>query len=398
MTGTFAQSFTFSRNDGTTILLTVKPHAVNLFTRPQNDLWTFDLEGRLMGMYVNGVNYRRTLSNRFYLKDRISIDGEDYRNVTPIGLRVAGRLLAQAHRLFHEILPGLDPDARPLVEKILLMDMGSLKAEGKAFDDIYLPISILPPDQYMSLVIQITEGCNYNRCTFCNFYRDRPFKIKNREEISLHLDQVLAFFGEGVRLRKSIFLADANALVTPQSRLRDTMELIRRKTGKSRNIYSFIDVFTGIKKSSKDFSDLAALGLNRVYLGVESGDPELLAFLHKPQATDDIVELTENLKLGGVNLGVIFLTGAGGEKYHSQHLDASINLLEKIPLGKGDMIYLSEFYETNPQYEYELTKHGIFQPDRQEIRKMTMEFLHRFQKFTPTGAVISPYDIQQFLY
>ena len=46
------------------------------------------------------------------------------------------------------------------------------------FHQIYKPISILPPDQYQALVLQATEGCSFNTCTFCALYRDRRFHIK----------------------------------------------------------------------------------------------------------------------------------------------------------------------------------------------------------------------------
>jgi len=392
-----AQINKFDKN-GHQIVVTIKPQAVNIFTLPQNDLWTFDLEGRPTGMFIQGINYRRTLSNHFFLKDRVNIDLEDFRNVTPIGLGIAWALIQKGHEILKKVRSELPDESAVIIDKIISMDAAALAENGEKYNQIYLPISILPPDQYMALVIQITEGCNYNKCTFCNFYRDRPFRIKKFPDIDSHIDEVLSFFGEGIRLRRSIFLADANALVTPQPRLIEALELIRNKMGNPWKIYSFIDVFTGIHKSSDDFSQLNDLGLERVYLGVESGDPELLDFLHKPQATDEIIELTENLKQGGVNLGVIFLTGAGGEKYHNQHLEASVSLINKLPLGKGDMIYLSEFYETNPEYESALRKNEILQPDRQSIRKMTREFESKFQLVTPNEVIISTYDIQQFLY
>ncbi len=393
-----AKIYQFDSLDYGKILLTIKPHAVNLFTQPDNDLWTFDLEGRPIGMFIDGVNYRRTLSNHYFQKDRICIDGEDYRNVNPIGLGIAEGLIVNAHKLLSDIRPKLPLEIHPMIDRILSQNMPVLEKNGQAFNDIYLPISILPPDQYMAMVIQITEGCNYNRCTFCNFYRDRPFKIKTADEIEVHIDRVLDFLGEGIKLRKSIFLADANALVMPQNRLMGALEIIQKKIGSTREIFSFIDVFTGIRKSAADFSNLAALGLKRVYLGIESGDPELLELLHKPQVTDDIIDLAENLKRGGVQLGVIFLTGAGGWDYHAQHMNNSQALLEKLPLGKGDIIYLSEFYETNPEYETVLKKQGILQPNRQDIRKMTLDFKSQIQEITSKGVIISTYDIQQFLY
>jgi radical SAM superfamily enzyme YgiQ (UPF0313 family) len=60
-----------------------------------------------------------------------------------------------------------------------------LEGEAGPFrNSIYKPVSILPPDQYLALVVQATEGCSYNECSFCTFYRDRPFRIKQRSRVS----------------------------------------------------------------------------------------------------------------------------------------------------------------------------------------------------------------------
>jgi hypothetical protein len=80
-----------------------------------------------------------------------------------------------------------------------------LEADAARFARIYRPVSILPPDQYLALVIQATEGCSYNRCTFCDFYRDRPFRIKSAVELRHTLREVVDFFGEAMGLRGRCF-------------------------------------------------------------------------------------------------------------------------------------------------------------------------------------------------
>ena len=278
------------------------------------------------------------------------------------------------------------------------MDYSALQQSAKEFSNIYLPISILPPDQYMSLVIQMTEGCNYNQCTFCSFYRDRPFKIKAINDLGNHLTQINQFFGGGINLRKSIFLADANALAVPQNRLLEGLELIHNKFPQFKNYYSFIDVFTGLKKSVNDFKQLKMLGIKRVYLGVESGNSNLMLFLNKKQLNNDIIELTHNLKKGGIDVGIIFLIGAGGNKYAEQHLADSIKLLEQLPLGKGDIIYLSELYETNLNYEKSMVKQNIQLPTRQSIRQWSIEFKSKLKVKYTKDIKVSVYDINQFFY
>jgi len=381
---------------GRTLRLTLKHNAFNVFTQPDEDLWTFDRTGRLLGMYVSGVNYRRTLDNRFVRKSREMIEGETYREVSLIPWKEAENLLAQSHHLLEQA-QNLPAGFADMARKVLARKMDDLEEEGERFRRIYLPVTILPPDQYMALVLQITEGCNYNLCTFCNFYRDRPFRIKSMPEVEEHITRVLDFFAAGLTLRKSVFLADANALATPQERLVSFLEMIRTKIPQ-RRVYSFIDVFTGLKKTAEDFARLKTLGLQRVYLGVESGSADLLELLNKPQLTEDVIQLAESLKAGGLDLGLIFLAGAGGKKYHGAHLAESLELVRRLPLGKGDIVYISEFYETNREYNRVLKEVKAPLPERKDVRRMAVEFNREMRTVVPIGTAVSVYDIQQFLY
>ena len=380
------------------ITFTLKENAVNIFEEPQNYLWTFDLEGRLVGMFIDNKNYRRTLNNNYYLKLRFTIGTEQFRDIKQIPIDEIEPLIKQSHKLIRNNQDGLSTIFRIPLENILKMDYSALQQSAKYFSNIYLPISILPPDQYMSLVIQLTEGCNYNQCTFCNFYRDRPFKIKSVNDLKLHISEVKSFFGKGINLRKSIFLADANALAVPQNRLIEGLELINNKFPQFKDYYSFIDVFTGLKKSTKDFKQIKSHGVKRVYLGVESGNNDLMLFLNKHQLNKDIIELTYNLKKGDINVGIIILIGAGGSKYSKEHLLDSIKLLEQLPLGKGDIIYLSELYETNSNYKKSMAEQNIPLPTRKEIRRWSNEFKSDLKKQYSKDVQISVYDINQFFY
>jgi hypothetical protein len=90
--------------------------------------------------------------------------------------------------------------------------------------------------------------------------------------------------------------------------------------------------------------------------------------------------------------------GAGGEVFRERHLKDSLNLIKKLPLGKGDIIYISEFYKTNPEYEIEMKKYNLTLPSRMEIREMANEFKLSVKENVPRGVAVSIYDIQQFIY
>ena len=83
-----------------------------------------------------------------------------------------------------------------------------LLAERERFREAYpWPVTILPPDQYLSIVVQVTFGCTWNRCTFCSFYQDREFTARGTAELNDHLGKVVDLFGRSAALRRSLFLA-----------------------------------------------------------------------------------------------------------------------------------------------------------------------------------------------
>lgn len=383
---------------GSTVTVTQKTNAFNLFIEPENHLWTYDLEGRLLGAYYHSKNYRRTLDNNFYLKTRGSERGEVFRNVEKISRQLSERLINAGIETAAHVLTKVAREYHLLLKKIIANDFKVLERSGDIFRSIYLPISILPPDQYLSLVIQITEGCNYNKCTFCDFYRDRPFRLKKFDEIQNHIVEIKQFFGKGLSLRRSIFLADANALVTPVPKLVEALDMIRNSYPEIPAIYSFIDIFTGIKKTRADFELLKSRGVSRVYLGIESGNRGLLEFLNKPQDSEEIIKLTRELKDAGIGLGVILLAGAGGMQFAPQHLSDSVSLVEKLPLGLGDMVYVSEFYETNQEYRKAMVSGKIPFPDRLQIRYWANELKQALKAAVGKDVKVAVYDIKQFFY
>jgi len=392
------QIYTIKNENLSTITFTLKSNALNIFEEPKNNLWTFDLEGRLVGMFIEGINYRRTLDNRFHQKSRELIEGETYRKVEEVEDSKIIPLLDLAHNFIKSHTKDLPDDFNPVLKHILKFNFEVLREDASTFSNIYLPISILPPDQYLSLVIQLTEGCNYNKCTFCNFYKHRPFKIKSVKELHTHINQIKEYFGEGLNLRKSIFLADANAVATPQKRLLESLELIQNSFPKQKEIFSFIDVFTGIKKSVEDFKDLKKLGLKRVYLGIESGNSVLMSFLNKEQLYTDIIELTNTLHLSGIDVGAIFLVGAGGEHFATKHQEDSIKLLKELYLNKGDIVYLSELYESNSNYINSMRQSGFNLPSRSQIREWSNDFKEEVKGIVSKQVQVSIYDINQFFY
>lgn len=374
-----------------TELLTAAKPAFTTISPDRSTVLSFDREGRLFSYFKDGLTYRRGLDSTVEARWRRS--SRQRRRLSP---GEAVRLFAEAYAIAEACLPRAEPAVqRRLEEEILRWTPERLLQERERFAAVYRPISILPPDQYLSIVLQATEGCTWNRCTFCTFYQDRPFRAKTEEEFARHVQGVRAFLGKGALMRKGIFLADGNALALSQRRL-EPLFRIAREAFPGHAVYSFIDVYTGERRSVDEWRRLVELGLERVYVGMETGLDELLDFLNKPGSCEELVPFVGNLKEAGVTVGLIAMVGVGGKEFAAKHAQATLDALARMPLGEGDLVYLSPFVEQpGSAYEERRAEAGLTPLPEEAIA----EELDRWaEKIRSLGLKAARYDIREFLY
>jgi hypothetical protein len=251
-------------------------------------------------------------------------------------------------------LVGLAPlapaDATRRLERVRAMDAAALRSDAARFLEASGPIGILPPDQYLSLVVRVTEGCSWNACTFCGLYRHVPFRWKTPDELRTHTAALRRYFGDSIALRRGVFLGDANALCLAPALLGPLLEVIAAELP-GRPVASFVDAWTGQRKSADEWKDCARLGLQRVYVGLETGDPDLLSWLRKPGSPDDAVALVDTLHQAGVDVGVVVLLGAGGTRFSAAHVENTAAALGRMGLGPRDVLFFSELVD-DPSLDY----------------------------------------------
>jgi radical SAM superfamily enzyme YgiQ (UPF0313 family) len=376
----------------------------------EEELVSYDLEGRYLGSYNHGSNIRRGLDNTFQLRWREKMAGNDRlrhqilsdeeasKHYEDLRLRVAQiQGDPQAGRAF--------PRTLAIIERATNITYAQLDESGKEFSRLYGHIPILPPDQYRALVAQATDGCTYNRCAFCTLYRDKTFRVRTPEDFQAHIQDVLKFLGRGLSYRKSVFLGDANAIALATDKLeklfavlRDISELktIMEKGG----IHAFLDIYTGVRKEVSEYRTLKDLGLQRVSLGVESGSENLLAFVEKPGSQTEILEVVHALKEAGLAVTVIMMVGLGGKTYQAEHLEHSVALVKRLPLGRDDIIYLSQFMpKLGAPYLVKAKQAGINSMSDMEIVIETQHWKSVILKVLQArGVKVAPYSFQRFLY
>ena len=412
--------------EGERVLLNLKPTSVSL-SLADREVYAFDLEGRPLSFWMSGQTFVWTLDCRVIKKWRESensqkqiqeADPSERQTVLERARHRLAELQAAAQRGHLEFVHSDSSvgNASELMknwlERFLVWDAARLEEQRKAFASVYSPVTILPPDQYLTLVLQVTLGCHWNRCTFCDFYQATHFHIRSMEEFAQHVQAVKRFFGDAIRLRRSIFLGDANALILPQNRLIRVFDEINQEfcfaTSSSatslekpsfQGIHSFLDVFAGERKSEMDFRELKARHLKRVYLGMESGFDPLLAFLNKPANSAQASDLVARLKGAGLSVGLIVLIGAGGDQFADAHVEETTALIRKMPLGAEDMIYLSPLHVSpDSRYANRAREAGIRTLTPLEIEEQTERMRARLTSTRQANPKLARYDIREFVY
>jgi hypothetical protein len=390
---------------GEQVTISLKPGAISVMF-DTHEVLTYDRGGRLWALIRNGRAYRRGLNGQVLEKRHVggvltrrrlsateAIDLIDAAAARIAALRDALAVEASA-RICAD---GALGDALEMLERAARFDAAAHLADGATFARVYDPVGILPPDQYMAVVVQATEGCAFNTCTFCDFYRDRRFRIKSVDEFRAHAQAVRAFLGDSLLMRRSIFLGEANALAAPTRRLEACMEIAREEIG-ALPIHAFLDALTGRKKSVEEYAHLGALGLKRVSIGLESGHDPLLAFVQKPSSAADAAETVLTLKQAGIAVSLIVLIGLGGDHFAEGHVVDTIALLNRLPLGTGDMIYFSTLVErAQAPYSRHAAEAGIRPLDDSE-RCTQRQAIVAGLRFGSSGPQIATYDIHEFIY
>ncbi len=183
-----------------------------------------------------------------------------------------------------------------------------------------------PPSEADSLILPVTNGCSWNRCTFCEMYTapQKRFRPRDEEEVLDAIRLCGERFGSAV---KRIFLADGDAMSLSTRRLTIVLEAIRRHLPGVRRISSYCLPRNVRKKSVEELRELAALGLSLVYVGAESGDDEVLTRVDKGESFESSREALEKLQQAGIKRSVMILNGLGGRTLSRQHAINSAALM-----------------------------------------------------------------------
>ena len=189
----------------------------------------------------------------------------------------------------------------------------------------YIEPVFRPPSEGRSLILQVTNGCSWNKCTFCDMYTQPQKKFRARDEVEV-LEEVRNSAAIGPRFEK-VFLADGDAFVLPTRRLESILLAIREHLPWVRRVGAYCLPRNIRKKSAADLRRLSELGLGIAYVGAESGDDQVLEAISKGETYDSTLDALLKLKEAGITSSVMVLNGMGGRTLSEQHAINSARLM-----------------------------------------------------------------------
>lgn len=182
-----------------------------------------------------------------------------------------------------------------------------------------------PPSEAQSLILPITNGCSWNKCTYCEMYTEpqKKFAIRDEAETLLAIQRCGERFGQQVQ---RVFLGDGDAMALSTRRLMTVLTAIRQHLPSARRISSYCLPRNVRSKSVEELRELRQVGLSLAYVGAESGDDTVLQHVNKGETFASTRDALDKLGAAGITRSVMLLNGLGGRLLSRQHAENSARL------------------------------------------------------------------------
>ena len=226
---------------------------------------------------------------------------------------------------------------------------------------------IRPPSEANSLLIQVTNGCTWNKCRFCQLYRHTKFKAYSADSIRSDIDNI-AYWAQRVRKyeRKAgwdidginaelsaiaddeerqcmytvanwliaggenVFLQDGNSTALSSGRLTDVLVYLRQVFPQIKRITSYGRAENLSRSSAEDYAELKAAGLDRIHSGFESGSDAVLKRINKGVTQEQQIRAAKAVKAGGIELSIYFMPGVGGRDLSADNAEGTAEVINAV--------------------------------------------------------------------
>jgi radical SAM superfamily enzyme YgiQ (UPF0313 family) len=220
-----------------------------------------------------------------------------------------------------------------------------------------------PPSEAQSLILPVTDGCSWNRCTYCEMYTapQKKFRARDEQETLASIRRCGELDASGVQ---RVFLGDGDAMVLSTRRLMDLLTAIKQHLPRVRRISSYCLPRNLRNKTVQELTELRAAGLDLAYIGAESGDDEVLQRVNKGETFESTRAALDKLGAAGISRSVMLLNGLGGRLLTAQHAQNSARLANAtqpeflatlvVSFPQGEQRFRQNFPEWEPLNQQEL--------------------------------------------
>jgi len=180
-----------------------------------------------------------------------------------------------------------------------------------------------PPSEAQSLIFQVTLGCSFNECSFCDMYRGKEYVERPWEEVKKEIDITTKQMSD----TKRIFLADGDALNLSTDYMVKIVEYLNNKFPNLERISCYAMPMNLLKKSPEELKKMYDAGLTMLYLGIESGSDIILKKVTKGALANTIIKACNKAKDAGYTLSCMIILGLGGKTYTKEHIKGTAEVI-----------------------------------------------------------------------
>ncbi len=184
-----------------------------------------------------------------------------------------------------------------------------------------------PPSEARSLILQATVGCSHNACIFCVSYKTKQYRVRGAKGIQSDLDLLPQSYKERI---SRVFLADGNALAMSTSELLDTLKILNKELHSLARVGVYAYAKDVREKSIEDLRVIHEAGLGIIYLGLETGDDDLLRWARKGINSAENIEACMKIRDAGIPLSLTIILGLGGLNNSDKHAIETARVLNQI--------------------------------------------------------------------
>ncbi len=248
------------------------------------------------------------------------------------------------------------------------------------------PEILRPPSEHASYYLPLTSGCSNNSCTFCG-YCFTTLSLRDLEEVKQEIDAMSLYMNRGIWVQgqpeivyailqdwdgRRVFLQDGDALVYPYPKLLEALQYLNKKFPNLERIASYATPQDILRRSVAELKTLKEQKLGILYMGVESGDDEVLKRIKKNATHDEMVEAGKKVKEAGILLSVTVILGLGSIKGSARHVSETARILTEMDPDYAGALTLTLIPETPIYKELERGEFELITPfdSLQELKGM----------------------------